>query len=49
MEPLSVDALNSIIRRIVRSEELLANIWVLGEITNFRPHNSGHRFFSLTD
>ena len=49
MEPLSVDALNSLIRRIVRSEELLANIWVLGEITNFRPHSSGHRFFSLAD
>ncbi|MDD1652054.1 MAG: exodeoxyribonuclease VII large subunit, partial [Methanomicrobiales archaeon] len=27
----------------------LQDIWVQGEVSNFRPHPSGHHYFSLSE
>ena len=43
----SVGELNSVIRQKLEGE--FAEIWVRGEISNFKPHTSGHYYFSLKD
>lgn len=44
---LSVEQLNLTIKRLLEGE--IATIWVQGEISNFKPHTSGHYYFSLKD
>ncbi|MBE3550844.1 MAG: exodeoxyribonuclease VII large subunit [Brockia lithotrophica] len=46
---LSVSALTNLIRQAIRKERLLQNVWVRGEISNFRHHSSGHMYFTLKD
>lgn len=43
----SVGELNSLVRQILEGE--FNEIWVRGEISNFKPHTSGHYYFSLKD
>lgn len=43
-----VSEVSAIISRLLESEEL-QNIWVTGEITNFKRHSSGHLYFSLSE
>jgi len=38
---------NAAVRRLL--EESVAPFWVVGEIANWKPHVSGHRWFSLRD
>lgn len=45
--PVSVSELTSQIRGTV--EKRFASVWVEGEISNFRAHNSGHWYFTLKD
>jgi exodeoxyribonuclease VII large subunit len=33
----------------MKSDPVLENVWVKGEISNYRPHYSGHMYFSLKD
>ena len=42
----SITEISSIISSIF-DDTRLQDIWVRGEVTNFRPHVSGHRYFSL--
>lgn len=42
-----VSAVNAAVRRVL--EESFAPLWVAGEIANWKPHASGHRWFSLRD
>jgi exodeoxyribonuclease VII large subunit len=49
LNPVSVSRLNSYIRRILSSNPVLANVSVIGEISNFKRHGSGHVYFSLRD
>lgn len=42
----SITEISSIISSIL-DDTRLQDIWVRGEVTNFRPHVSGHRYFSL--
>jgi exodeoxyribonuclease VII large subunit len=49
LKPLRVSRLNAYIRRILSSDPVLMNVSVIGEITNFRRHGSGHVYFSLRD
>ncbi len=42
-----VSALNAAARRVL--EESFAPLWVVGEVTNWKRHASGHRWFSLRD
>lgn len=43
---LSIREIASLISSIL-DDSRLQDIWVRGEVTNFRPHVSGHRYFSL--
>jgi len=45
--PLSVSDLTASIRSTI--EKGFASVWVEGEISNFRPHTSGHWYFTLKD
>ena len=44
---LSVEQLNKQIRNLL--ELNIGTVWVKGEISNFKPHASGHWYFSLKD
>jgi exodeoxyribonuclease VII large subunit len=43
----TVSDINSLIREILEGE--FSEIWLRGEISNFKPHTSGHFYFSLKD
>src|SRR5216684_4016257 len=45
--PLSVSEFTAAIRGAL--EKQFASVWVEGEISNFRAHNSGHWYFTLKD
>jgi exodeoxyribonuclease VII large subunit len=49
LKPIRVSRLNAYIRRILSSDPVLMNVSVIGEITNFKRHSSGHVYFSLRD
>lgn len=44
-----VSELTAHLRRVVESDELLADVWVQGEISNANRYTSGHFYFSLKD
>lgn len=44
---LTVTGLNTLIKKNIESE--FPTIWLQGEISNFKPHTSGHFYFSLKD
>jgi exodeoxyribonuclease VII large subunit len=46
---LTVSQLSALISKTLNQEPLLKGLWVRGEITNFKRHNSGHLYFSLKD
>ena len=45
----SVSSLTTYIREVFDSDELLQDVWVEGEISNYRPQPSGHWYFTLKD
>jgi exodeoxyribonuclease VII large subunit len=46
---LTVSELTGYIKQLVDNDMLLSNVWVVGEISNFKAHTSGHMYFSLKD
>ena len=46
-QPLTVSQLNAMIRSSLEGQ--FRKIWLRGEISNFKPHSSGHFYFSLKD
>ncbi|NLC69053.1 MAG: exodeoxyribonuclease VII large subunit [Clostridiaceae bacterium] len=48
-EIFTVTGLNKYIKELVSSDEILADLWVKGEISNYKPHYSGHLYFTLKD
>lgn len=46
---LRVSDLTAHLRRVVESDELMADVWVQGEISNANRYASGHFYFSLKD
>lgn len=46
---LSVSELNEYVRRLLAGDVLLRNLEVTGEISGYKHHVSGHRYFSLKD
>jgi len=46
---VAVSQLNAYIKNSLDSDFLLQNVWVKGEISNFKLHYSGHMYFSLKD
>lgn len=49
LKPITVSQLNEYISRVLKTDPLLANIRVSGEITNLKFHGSGHIYFSVKD
>jgi len=43
----TVEQLNRLIRQTIEGN--IQTVWVRGEISNFKPHTSGHFYFSLKD
>ena len=46
---VSVTELNGIIKSLLEGEPFLSDVFVRGEISNFKAHSSGHFYFSLKD
>ena len=46
---MTVTALNQFIAGIFEDTDLLRNVTVRGEISNFKHHSSGHMYFSIKD
>lgn len=46
---LTVSDVNSYIKTLLDSDEVMQNICMVGEISNFKCHTSGHLYFSLKD
>ena len=49
MPVISVSQLNNYIKRYVDQNKHLTDLWVKGEISNFKLHYSGHMYFTLKD
>lgn len=49
LTPIRVAQLNSYIGRILKTDPLLSDVSVIGEISNLTFHSSGHIYFSLKD
>ncbi|MDR0287161.1 MAG: exodeoxyribonuclease VII large subunit, partial [Clostridiales bacterium] len=45
----TVTQVNSYIKSLLSSDFLLSNLWVQGEISNYKKHYSGHIYFTLKD
>ncbi|MCG8352747.1 MAG: exodeoxyribonuclease VII large subunit [Chloroflexales bacterium] len=47
MQILTVTEVNTYLRELLEADEIVRDIWVEGEISNFNRHSSGHCYFSL--
>ncbi len=48
-EPISVSKLNEYIANLMDTDDFLKSAMVMGEVSNFKRHSSGHLYFSLKD
>ncbi len=46
---VTVSQLNYYIKRRFEADDVLKNVWIEGEISNFKAHSSGHLYFGLKD
>jgi exodeoxyribonuclease VII large subunit len=49
MRLLSVSQLNTYLRELLEADEILQDVWVEGEVSNFNRHTSGHCYFTLKE
>ena len=49
INPISVTELNKYVKDKVANDEYLNNVFVKGEISNFKHHYTGHMYFTLKD
>lgn len=49
IKPISVTELNKYVKDKVSADEFLNSIYVMGEISNFKHHYTGHMYFTLKD
>lgn len=49
IEPITVEELNKYIKNKIDGDEFLNNVYVRGEISNFKLHYTGHMYFTLKD
>ena len=49
INPISVTELNRYVKDVVANDEYLNNVYVKGEISNFKHHYTGHMYFTLKD
>src|SRR5512141_2341963 len=48
-QTLSVSQVTAYIKSLFTMDNLLTDVWVSGEVSNFRPASSGHCYFTLKD
>ena len=48
-EAITVTELNKYIKEKIASDEVLNNVLIKGEISNFKNHYTGHLYFTLKD
>jgi exodeoxyribonuclease VII large subunit len=48
-EYINVSDINRIIKYTIEGNEELRDVYIKGEISNFKPHSRGHLYFSLKD
>ena len=48
-KPIRVSQLNSYLARLIAADGMLSDVSVVGEVSNFKAHGSGHVYFSLID
>lgn len=46
---LKVSEINRYIKNLIQGDPRLRDIWVSGEISNFKHHRSGHMYFTIKD
>lgn len=49
MRTLTITELTRYVKDLLENDHLLANLWVEGEISNFKQATSGHLYFTLKD
>lgn len=49
IKPITIQELNRYIKEKVDGDEFLNNVYVKGEISNFKLHYTGHMYFTLKD
>lgn len=48
-QALSVTQLNEYLKMVIEGDRVLSNVFVCGEISNFKLYSSGHAYFTLKD
>lgn len=48
-EPIKVSELNNYIKSVIDNDERLNNVYIKGELSNFKRHYTGHLYFTLKD
>ena len=48
-KPIRVSQLNSYLSKLIAADGVLSDVCVVGEVSNFKVHGSGHVYFSLID
>jgi exodeoxyribonuclease VII large subunit len=46
---LTVSEINKYLKKMLSTDKLLSNLWIRGELSNFKRHYSGHMYFTLKD
>ncbi len=49
MQKLTVSQVNGYMKSLLDNDEILSDVTVVGEISNFKHHSSGHMYFTLKD
>ncbi len=48
-QALPVSAVVSFVREVLENNEILTDLWIVGEVSNYTRSQAGHRYFSLKD
>ncbi|GFR36787.1 exodeoxyribonuclease 7 large subunit [Insulibacter thermoxylanivorax] len=49
MKIFTIKQINRYIKMRMDADDILQNVWIRGEISNFKHHSSGHMYFTLKD
>jgi len=49
VEPMTVTALTGYIKTLLEQDDVLSQVVVRGEVSNYKLHSSGHHYFTLKD